>query len=218
MSRLYWTYSLMLVAAAFLASVSGCPSLFRLPPTRTHLALSLVAAGLLILLAVVGSKALVRFKWYADMAALLKRLMSRDEMLGRNLDTSRALPIALYSSMGEEAFFRGWLQPWLILQGASWLGVGPDDVGATLLGVGLASLSFGLVHFPVLKVLRPWTAFAVVAGLGFGLLAAFSGSLLPSFLAHFLINWLNLRWLATSELEAASLEELFGGQGPSQGQ
>ena len=217
MSRLYWTYSLMLVAAAFLASVSGCPSLFRLPPTRAHLVVSLVAAGGLTLLAVVGSKWLLRYKWYADMAALLKRLMSREELLGRSLDTSKALPIALYSSLGEEAFFRGFVQPWLILQSAGWLGRSPDDIAPVLLGVAIASLSFGLVHFPVLKVLRPWTAFAIVAGAGFGLLAAFSGSLLPSFLAHFLINWLNLRWLAHSELEPADLDELFGGHGPSAG-
>lgn len=208
-------YSLMLIGAATLASLSGLPSLFALPPTQAHFIGAVVGALGFTAFGVLGSKWLIRFRWYRDMASLLKRLLSHDELLGRDLDTARAVPIAAYSSLGEEAFFRGLVQPWLIVAFSKQLGAEPTDLAPILLGVFVASLLFGAMHFPVLKELRPWTLFAVVAGLGFGFLAAFSGSLLPAVLAHFLINWLNLRWLATSQLEPADLEELFGGGGGS---
>lgn len=204
----------MLIGAAALASVSGLRSLFTLPATTTALVGSLVGALAFTAFGVLGSKALIRFRWYRDMASLLKRLLSHDELLGRDLDTSRALPIAAYSSLGEEAFFRGLIQPYLILWIAKQAGTEPESFLPIAAGVGVTSLLFGGMHFPVLKELRPWTLFAVVAGIGFGLLAALSGSILPAVLAHFLINWLNLRWLARSEIEPTDLEELFGG-GPA---
>jgi membrane protease YdiL (CAAX protease family) len=210
-SRFYWMYSLMLIAAATLASLAGLPSLFSLPPTQAHLIGALVGALGFTAFGVLGSKGLVQFRWYRDMASLLKRLLTHDDLLGRDLDTARAFPIAAYSSLGEEAFFRGLVQPWLILRISEQLGSEPGAIAPIVLGVVVASVLFGAMHFPVLKELRPWTLFAIVAGLGFGFLAAFSGSLLPAVLAHFLINWLNLRWLAKSQLEPADLEELFGG-------
>ena len=63
-----------------------------------------------------------------------------------------------------------------------------------------ASLVFGLLHYPVVEELRPWTVFAIVAGLVFGTLAAWSGSLLAPVVAHLLINWLNLKRLAEIEI------------------
>ena len=211
MSRFYWMYSLMLIAAATLASLAGLPSLFELPPTRAHLIGAVLGTLGFTAFGVFGSKGLVHFRWYRDMASLLKRLLTHDDLLGRDLDTARAFPIAAYSSLGEEAFFRGLVQPWLILRFSEQLGSEPGATLPLVLGVVVASILFGAMHFPVLKELRPWTLFAVVAGLGFGFLATLSGSLLPAVLAHFLINWLNLRWLAKSQLEAADLEELFGG-------
>ncbi|MGE0712077.1 MAG: lysostaphin resistance A-like protein [Planctomycetota bacterium] len=209
MSRFYWIYSLMLVGAAFLAALSGCPSLYALPPTQGRLWGSLAAAGLLSFAAIRGSVALARVPWFRRMAALLKRLLTHPELLGPELDTSRALPIAAYSALGEEAFFRGFVQPWLILRCAALLGQPPDELAPVACGVLVASVLFGLVHFPVLEALRPWTLFAVLAGLGFGVLAAASGSLIAPVIAHFLINWRNLVWLARSEVEPLDLDELL---------
>ena len=211
MSRFYWIYSLMLIGAAALASVSGLPSIFALPETRASMIGSLIGALGFTAFGVWGSKALIRFRWYRDMASLLKRLLTHDDLLGRDLDPSRALPIAAYSSLGEEAFFRGLVQPYLIVWISTRLGSDPQGWVPIAAGVGLTSLLFGGMHFPVIKELRPWTLFAVVAGVGFGLLAALSGSILPAVVAHFLINWLNLRWLAKSQLEPSDLQELFGG-------
>ena len=212
MSRFYWMYSAMLVGGAFLAATSGCPSLFTLPPTPLQLWGSLGAAVVFAAVVIGTGPPLLRVPWYRDMAALLKRMLTHDDLLGPELDASRALPIAAYSSLGEEAFFRGFIQPYLILKLSGWLGSAPGDPLPVLLGVAAASLLFGLVHFPVLRELRPWTLFAVLAGAGFGLLGAYSGSLLAPVLAHFLINWRNLVWLAKSELEPTDLEALFRGR------
>ena len=60
---------------------------------------------------------------------------------------------------------------------------------------------FGLLHFPVVKELVPWTLFAVIAGFAFGALAAWSGSLLAPVLSHLLINWLNLKRLTELQFD-----------------
>lgn len=202
----------MLVAAAFLAASTGCPSLFALPPTPIHLWGSIAAALLVSAILIFGNALLMRVTWFKTMAGVLKRMLSHPDLLGPQLDTSRALPIAAFSSVGEEAFFRGFVQPWLILKLADLLERSPSDPLPVFTGVALASLIFGLIHFPVLKELRPWTLFAIVVGALFGLLAVLSGSLLAPILAHFLINWRNLCWLAKSkDVEATDLEGLFRG-------
>ena len=202
MSRFLYLYAGMTVLAAVLARLTGCPSLFRVPADPVELWGSLAAAALLAAFVVQGGKALERLPWYREMAKLLKRMLTSPDMLGPHLDGGKALVIAVYSGVGEEALFRGWLQPWLIGAFNGWFGGGGEpSVLITALGVLAASLIFGLLHFPVVPELRPWTAFAVGAGLAFGALAAWSGSLLAPLLAHFLINWLNLKRLADFPLD-----------------
>jgi CAAX protease family protein len=199
-TRFLVLYAGMTVLAAILASVTGCPSLFRLPPDATLLGLSTAAAvgfalGIYWLGIVLESRA-----WYRDMAAFLKKVITSSELLGKDLDGQRALVVAIYSSVGEEALFRGFLQPYFIaiLAGAM---DAPDSLAATALGIVAASLVFGLLHFPMVEELRPWTLFAVLAGAAFGVLAAWSGSLVAPILAHLVINWLNLRRLANLPFE-----------------
>lgn len=189
----------MVVVAALLAAWTGCPSLFRVPPDALRLWGSLAAAALVATIIVGGGRALEGVAWYRAMAAFLKRLLTSEEMLGPHLDAQRALVLAVYSSVGEEALFRGFVQPWLIQHAEAGLGVGP--LPAAVLGVLGASLVFGLLHFPVVRELIPWTIFAVVVGAVFGALAAWSASLLAPVLAHLLINWLNLERLAKLPLE-----------------
>jgi membrane protease YdiL (CAAX protease family) len=51
----------------------------------------------------------------------------------------------------------------------------------------------------VIRDLRPATVFAFLVGLALGALAAWSGSILAPVIAHFLINFLNIRWLTRPE-------------------
>lgn len=195
MSRFLYIYAGMVLVAALLATFTGCPSLFTLPATTELLVASLVVATVLSLGVVHGGKLLERLEWYRSMATFLKRMMTDPDLLGPTLDSQKAFVIAVYSSVGEEALFRGFLQPWLIRKIGEATDA-PGTVPVVVLGVVAASLVFGAMHFPVVKELRPWTVFAIVAGLIFGGLAAWSGSLAAPVLAHLLINWLNLKRLA----------------------
>lgn len=84
--------------------------------------------------------------------------------------------LAAGSSIGEELVFRAILQE-------SW-------------GLAIASLSFAAAHVPVEKSMATWPAFALIAGLLFGGLYAWSGAALAGIVAHFVVNAVNLRWLA----------------------
>ena len=76
--------------------------------------------------------------------------------------------LAALSGVGEEALFRGALQP--------------------LIGYVWASLLFGAVHFFPDRRYLPWTAWAVGAGFLFGALYAWTGGVLAPALAHALYN------------------------------
>lgn len=83
-----------------------------------------------------------------------------------------ALLLALASGLGEELFFRGALQP--------------------RVGLVLASLLFGCVHFVPRRDFLPWTGFAVVAGFLFGALFQWTGNLVAPVAAHVVVNGVNL--------------------------
>lgn len=194
MRRFLYIYAGMIVVAAVLARVFGCPPLFRLPPTAGLLWGSLAVAVVLALAVVEAGKRLEHVPWYRKMAEYLRLVLTSPELLGPSLDGEKALVVAVYSSFGEEALFRGFVQPLIMQKIAAAMGA-PGLVPAAL-AIVITSLIFGLLHFPMVKELRPWTVFALVAGLLFGALAAWSQSLLPPVVAHLLINWLNLRRLA----------------------
>src|SRR5215470_11445284 len=85
------------------------------------------------------------------------------------------LILALGSSIGEELLFRGALLPWL---GPWWQAV-----------------VFALLHVGPGRRFLPWTALALVAGVGFGWLAVWTTNLGAPIAAHFTINFLNLRFI-----------------------
>jgi membrane protease YdiL (CAAX protease family) len=87
-----------------------------------------------------------------------------------------ALLLALASGMGEEAFFRGALQP--------------------RVGIVWASLLFGCVHFIPRREFLPWTGFAILAGALFGVLFLWTGNLIAPVTAHVVVNGINLPLLA----------------------
>jgi membrane protease YdiL (CAAX protease family) len=96
------------------------------------------------------------------------------EILGP-LSGASVVALALASGLGEEAFFRGALQP--------------------RVGLVIASLLFGLAHLVPRRELLPWAGFAVLAGVVLGALFEYTGNLLAPTVAHVVVNGLNLRWL-----------------------
>jgi CAAX protease family protein len=80
--------------------------------------------------------------------------------------------LALVSGLGEEALFRGALQPEV--------------------GLGVASVLFAAAHFVPRRGLRGWTLFALAAGLLLGALYEATGNLVAPVVAHVGINAVNL--------------------------
>lgn len=110
----------------------------------------------------------------------------RAELAGatRGLGARAAFLLAVASSVGEEAAFRGLLLPSL----RGHLGT----AGALL----LSSLLFGLVHVPRSRAGILWSAMAAVAGLALGGVYLATGLLLAPIVAHAVVNYVNLRDLA----------------------
>jgi len=88
------------------------------------------------------------------------------------LSVPDALLLASASGLAEELFFRGALQP-----AVGWLA---------------ASLLFAALHFVPRRELAPWSVFALAAGLLFGALYEWTGSLTAPVVAHTLVNGVNL--------------------------
>lgn len=88
------------------------------------------------------------------------------------LTSWQILLLSLLSGFGEEILFRGVIQP--------------------RLGLWIAALMFGALHFPYRRLLLPWSAFALIMGVVMGLLTAGSGTLWPAVVLHFFINYFNL--------------------------
>jgi membrane protease YdiL (CAAX protease family) len=103
---------------------------------------------------------------------LVPALRSLADELGPELvDRARVRDLALLavlSGVGEEALFRGALQP--------------------LVGLVVASLLFGLVHIGPDRRYLAWTASAIVAGFVLGILYEATGGILAPAVAHALHN------------------------------
>lgn len=170
---------LVLVALAWL--LSGRSPLYASPGAAAagiawvdDLGIGLLSGALAIALSALFTSATRVGRRLADgLAALLGPLRWRD-----------CLILALASGVGEEALFRGVLQPLL-----GWVG---------------ASLLFGLVHFAPRRDLLPWTGFAILAGFGLGGLFEATGNLVAPIVAHALINAVNLRLLASRRWPATA--------------
>lgn len=106
---------------------------------------------------------------FSEWGEALARSMA--EALGP-LSTPDAVLLACASGLAEEMFFRGALQP--------------------RVGLVLASLIFGVVHFVPRREFLPWTGFALAAGFGFGVLYDATGNLLAPVIAHTVVNGVNL--------------------------
>lgn len=92
------------------------------------------------------------------------------------LSPSDAFALAVISGFAEELFFRGAVQ-------GSW-------------GVVAATVLFALLHTGPGRPFLLWTAFALLAGTVFGVLALLRGNLLAPIVAHVAVNAVNLTRLA----------------------
>ena len=97
------------------------------------------------------------------------------QLIGRRT-TGECVALALASGIGEEAFFRGAMQPQL--------------------GLVATSLCFALAHFAPRRDLLPWAGFSLAAGFALGGLFEATGNLVAPVVAHAVVNAVNLRLLS----------------------
>jgi membrane protease YdiL (CAAX protease family) len=88
--------------------------------------------------------------------------------------------LALSSSVGEELFFRGAL--------------------LNHVGLWISTALFAALHVRRHRGFLPWTAMSFVLGLVMGVMYMQLGDLGGPIAAHFTINFLNLRYIARTEL------------------
>ncbi len=129
----------------------------------------LVAIGLGVAL---GCLLIAVTRWLETWGPVKRLIDGFASILGR-VTGPQAIALALASSLGEELLFRGAMQPWL--------------------GIWLTSAIFGACHFPLDRQFLAWPLFAFGAGVGLGYTADASGSLIAPIIAHFTVNWINLR-------------------------
>lgn len=169
-------YALLCAAAVLVAVFRNNIDLFCHPHPAYSLGLVArlligLATGIVLgfLVSRVTIHSVKRYAWarllHVEFRAILGKLSTRD-----------ALVYALSSSVGEELFFRGALQP--------------------LLGLTATSLVFGLLHIGPGRRFIPWTFQAIAMGFVFGWLFETLGDLTAPLVAHFTINYLNLQFVS----------------------
>ncbi|MBI3269830.1 MAG: CPBP family intramembrane metalloprotease [Planctomycetes bacterium] len=168
--RIAALYALLAVAGVVWIFGAGRFRETLTPAGPGSVARGLAVGGGVAALVVVASLLLRRGSgWVRGMEALLGKTLGP-------LPTGAVFLLAGSSALGEEIFFRAGLQP--------------------TLGLPLASLLFGVLHFPADARLVPWTLFATVMGFALGLLYQECGTLAAPLAAHFGINVVNL-WVIT---------------------
>jgi membrane protease YdiL (CAAX protease family) len=167
-------YLAMGAAALAWGGLRGQPNVWQLPG-RPPLVLAGIATGLALGLAIVFASrlALYRFDWARALHREFRHLLSP-------MSDVEIVVLAGASSVGEEMFFRGAMLP--------------------ALGLVASSAVFALLHIGPKARHLPWTISSFGAGLTFGAVFLWTGDLTGPVLAHFLVNFLNLRHVAQYEL------------------
>jgi membrane protease YdiL (CAAX protease family) len=167
-------YALLLAAAFAWAFFSDGSLLYRSPAAETRG----VRIGADFALGIAAAAGVIAFsEWLTRRTRLGRDLaVALAGVLGRRSPVE-CIFLALVSGVAEEAFFRGALQPHV--------------------GLVVASLIFGVVHFVPRREFLPWTVFAIAAGFLFGWLFDATGNLVAPIVAHAGINAVNL-WLLSN--------------------
>ena len=166
-------YAAMALVALVIAAGRGDPDLYQLRAKAHWPLLAGPLAGIAFGLVVVGLTRVAtrRYAWARQLHASFHDLLG--PVTGREI-----VILALASSIGEEALFRGALMPWLGL----WVQAG----------------IFAVLHVgPRQRMVQmlPWTASAFVLGVALGELAIWTTNRGAPIAAHFTINFLNLRFI-----------------------
>jgi len=161
-------YGAMALVALVIAAGRGDPDLYRFGALPHWPLLAGPVAGVAVGLGVVGLTRIAtrHFEWARHLHVSFHDLLG--PLTGREI-----VILALASSIGEELLFRGALLPWL--------------------GLWWQAVVFALLHVGPGKRFLPWTLSALVLGIAFGWLAAWTTNLGAPIAAHFMINFLNLR-------------------------
>jgi membrane protease YdiL (CAAX protease family) len=170
------TVYLVLAATGLVwSTLRGHPNLWRIEGRSDPQVLLGILAGLLIGLGIVFASRLsvTRFEWARALHRDLRGLLGP-------LPDSEIVVLSAASSVGEEMFFRGAMLP--------------------VAGLFLSSAIFALLHIGPKARFLPWTVSSFVAGLMFGQLFLWSGDLTGAVVAHFTVNFLNLRYLSAHDL------------------
>jgi uncharacterized protein len=152
-------YGLLTVAGAVWCGLRGFGLPVFGPGPATGLALGLATAAVTVSLSLLAYRLIPITRKLAE--ELAPSLVDRADRPGLVL-------VAFFSGIGEEVFFRGAVQQEF--------------------GILIAALAFGLAHVGPDRRYLLWTAWAVVAGVVFGLLFEATGGLLAPVTAHALHN------------------------------
>lgn len=175
---LIWLY--VGLALAGLGGMYWCDSLGLLVPEEPILALHHGVVGLAGgAVLVVVSRLLER--WIPSVETLTHGFA---QMLGQFTPRYACLA-AMASSIGEEIFFRGFLQSW-------W-------------GLFLSSLVFALLHIGPDKRFISWPFLAFGASLLLGSLMIYTGTIWASVIAHGVVNFVNLNHIQAKAAEPGGL-------------
>ncbi len=162
-------------AALAWSTLRGQPNVWRWGGREDPEILLGTAAGLLMGLGIVflSRLAVHRYDW--------GRFLHREfrARLGP-LSDAECLILAGASSLGEELFFRGAMLP--------------------ALGLLPSNVLFALLHIGPSARYLPWTISSFVIGVVLGQLFVWSGDLTGPVVAHFVVNFLNLRHLSRHHL------------------
>jgi hypothetical protein len=168
-------YLAMGAAALAWGGLRGQPNIWQLSGRGEPLVFASIAMGIVVGLGIVFASrlALYRFDWARALHREFRGLLNP-------LSDFEIVVMAGASSVGEEMFFRGALLPVIGLLGSSAV--------------------FALLHIGPKARHLPWTISSFGAGLLFGAMFLWTGDLTGPVLAHFLVNFLNLRHVAQYEL------------------
>ena len=159
-------YPPMLLAGLMFLRAPGVLRVERWPHTALGLGVACAAGALVIALS----------RWAVRRTDWGKLLREEFRFVLGPMASWEILLLSLLSAFGEEVLFRGVIHP--------------------RLGLWLTALLFACLHFPYRWQLLPWSAFALVLGVGLGLLTEGFGSLWPAIILHFVVNYFNLHDLA----------------------
>ena len=151
--------------------LAGYPLITRPDPWGDAI---LAIIGYLVLLGLEEAAELFYPSGYQQLESLMKQL--GDALKKAGVGYNLALALALASAIGEEVWFRGAMQNFF------------SGILGPYAGLAAQAALFAAGHPAPDKAGRFYMAWAFAAGLVFGGLYLYSGSLIPGILAHFLYN------------------------------